>query len=136
MLAVDSRSGRGLEELRVALDAMLAAAPLAADRGRPRLWVDRVFAAKGAGTVVTGTMAGGTLPLDAEVLILPGRKRAREWLDEPVPALANQTPREAAATPIGRERLEALFSEYQWRTEEVPPHVRPDIRALRQKLGV
>jgi selenocysteine-specific elongation factor len=77
VLAVDSRSGRGLPELRVALDAMLAGAPLAADRGRPRLWVDRVFAAKGAGTVVTGTMAGGTLPLDAEVVILPGRKRAR-----------------------------------------------------------
>ena len=77
VLAVDSRSGRGLPELRVALDDMLASAPLATDRGRPRLWVDRVFAAKGAGTVVTGTMAGGTLPLDAEVLILPGRKRAR-----------------------------------------------------------
>jgi selenocysteine-specific elongation factor len=77
VLAVDSRSGRGLDELRVALDEMLASAPLAADRGRPRLWVDRVFAAKGAGTVVTGTMAGGTLPLDAEVVILPGRKRAR-----------------------------------------------------------
>ena len=77
VLAVDSRSGRGLEELRVALDAMLAAAPLATDRARPRLWVDRVFAAKGAGTIVTGTMAGGALPLDAEVLILPGRKRAR-----------------------------------------------------------
>jgi len=77
VLAVDSRSGRGLPELRVALDAMLASAPLAADRGRPRLWVDRVFAAKGAGTVVTGTMAGGTLSLDADVVILPGRKRAR-----------------------------------------------------------
>ena len=77
VLTVDSRSGRGLQELRVALDEMLAAAPLAADRGRPRLWIDRVFAAKGAGTVVTGTMAGGTLPLEAEVLLLPGRKRAR-----------------------------------------------------------
>src|SRR5687768_1410695 len=77
VLAVDSRSGRGLDDLRVALDAMLASAPLASDRGRPRLWVDRVFAAKGAGTVVTGTMAGGTLPLDAEVVLLPGRKRAR-----------------------------------------------------------
>jgi selenocysteine-specific elongation factor len=77
VLPVDSRSGRGLDELRVALDAMLASAPLATDRGRPRLWVDRVFAAKGAGTVVTGTMAGGTLSLDAEVLILPGRRRAR-----------------------------------------------------------
>lgn len=77
VLAVDSRSGRGLPELREALDAMLATAPLAADRGRPRLWVDRVFAAKGAGTVVTGTMAGGSFPLDAEVLVLPGRRRAR-----------------------------------------------------------
>ena len=77
VLAVDSRSGRGLAGLRVALGDMLVSAPLAADRGRPRLWVDRVFAAKGAGTVVTGTMAGGTLPLDAEVVILPGRRRAR-----------------------------------------------------------
>src|SRR5919199_2950553 len=77
VLTVDSRSGRGLPELLHALDAMLASAPLAADRGRPRLWVDRVFAAKGAGTVVTGTMAGGRLPLDAEVVILPGRHRAR-----------------------------------------------------------
>ena len=77
VLAVDSRTGRGLPELRVALDAMLASAPLAADRSRPRLWIDRVFAAKGAGTVVTGTMAGGILPLEAEVVILPGRKRAR-----------------------------------------------------------
>jgi selenocysteine-specific elongation factor len=77
VLTVDSRSGRGLVELRDALDTMLASAPLAADRGRPRLWVDRVFAAKGAGTVVTGTMAGGRLPLDAEVVVLPGKHRAR-----------------------------------------------------------
>jgi selenocysteine-specific elongation factor len=77
VLAVDSRSGRGLDELRSALDAMLATAPMAADRGRPRLWVDRVFAAKGAGTVVTGTLAGGRLALDTEVLVLPGRQRAR-----------------------------------------------------------
>jgi selenocysteine-specific elongation factor len=77
VLAVDSRSGRGLPELREALDGMLASAPLAVDAGRPRLWVDRVFAAKGAGTVVTGTLAGGSLPLDAELLIVPGRHRAR-----------------------------------------------------------
>src|SRR2546425_5607324 len=77
VLACDSKTGRGLDELRHSVDVMLASAPLAVDRGRPRLWVDRVFAAKGAGTVVTGTMAGGTLPLDAEVVVLPGRKRAR-----------------------------------------------------------
>ncbi len=40
-------SGRGLDELRAALDAVLASAPDPRDAGRPRLWIDRVFAARG-----------------------------------------------------------------------------------------
>ena len=36
-----------------------AAVPPSANGERPRLWIDRVFAAKGAGTVVTGTLTGG-----------------------------------------------------------------------------
>ena len=31
------------------------------DRGRARLWIDRVFAAKGSGTVVTGTLTDGAI---------------------------------------------------------------------------
>ncbi len=77
IVAVDSRSGRGLPDLRDALDKVLAAAPPATDRGRPRLWVDRVFAARGAGTVVTGTLAGGRLAVDQEVVIEPGGQHAR-----------------------------------------------------------
>ncbi|MBV8949987.1 MAG: selenocysteine-specific translation elongation factor, partial [Actinobacteria bacterium] len=77
VVAVDSRSGRGLDELRDALDKVLAAAPPATDRGRPRLWVDRAFAARGAGTVVTGTLAGGGLAVDDEVTLEPGGHRAR-----------------------------------------------------------
>jgi hypothetical protein len=34
------------------------------------------------------------------------------WIDEPVPALKGQTPREAAKTPAGRERLEALLADF------------------------
>ena len=77
IVAVDSRSGRGLPELRDALDKVLAGAPPTSDRGRPRLWVDRVFAAKGAGTVVTGTLAGGSLAVDDDVVLEPGGHRAR-----------------------------------------------------------
>jgi selenocysteine-specific elongation factor len=77
IVAIDSRSGRGLPELRDALDKVLAAAPPASDRGRPRLWVDRAFAARGAGTVVTGTLAGGSLAVDDEVVVQPGGHRAR-----------------------------------------------------------
>src|SRR6478609_418472 len=56
VVEVAAPEGRGLSELRDALDRLLASTPLAADRGRPRLWVDRVFAARGAGTVVTGAL--------------------------------------------------------------------------------
>ncbi|MBK5287333.1 MAG: selenocysteine-specific translation elongation factor [Acidimicrobiia bacterium] len=62
-----ARSGEGLDTVRAALDRALAAAPGACDNGRPRLWIDRVFAAKGAGTVVTGTLTGGTLHVDDEI---------------------------------------------------------------------
>ncbi len=77
VVAVDSVSGRGLDEVRTTLDDVLAAAPTPRDTGRPRLWVDRVFAARGAGTIVTGTSTGGTLRRDDEVVIEPGGLRAR-----------------------------------------------------------
>ena len=67
IVACDSVSGRGLDEIRRTLDAVLDDAPEAADLDRPRLWVDRVFAAKGAGTVVTGTLTRGRLAVDAQV---------------------------------------------------------------------
>jgi hypothetical protein len=35
------------------------------------------------------------------------------WPDEPVPALKGQTPREAARSSAGRERLEALLAEFE-----------------------
>jgi selenocysteine-specific elongation factor len=41
------------------------------------LWVDRAFAAKGAGTVVTGTLTGGRLRVDDELLLLPEGRRVR-----------------------------------------------------------
>ena len=61
IVACDSVSGRGLDDVRAALDAVLQSAPPAADLDRPRLWVDRVFAPRGAGTVVTGTLVGGAV---------------------------------------------------------------------------
>ncbi len=67
MVPVSATTGRGLDELRAALDELVGSTPAAADRGRPRLWVDRVFAAKGSGTVVTGTLTGGSLSGDQQV---------------------------------------------------------------------
>jgi selenocysteine-specific elongation factor len=70
-------NGTGLHQLRAHLDALLrdAAAPI--DTARPRLWVDRSFAAKGSGTVVTGTLTGGRLHVDQQVDVVPAERTAR-----------------------------------------------------------
>jgi selenocysteine-specific elongation factor len=77
LVPMDAPTGRGIEDLRSSLDRLVATTPTAVDRGRPRLWVDRSFAARGSGTVVTGTLTGGSLRVDDDVVIEPGRLRAR-----------------------------------------------------------
>src|SRR4029453_17263330 len=58
-VAVSALTGAGLPELTTALEALLAGLP-APDTGAPvRLWIDRAFTIRGAGTVVTGTLAAG-----------------------------------------------------------------------------
>jgi selenocysteine-specific elongation factor len=77
VIATAATLGRGLDELRVALDELVAKTPTAMDRGRARLWVDRVFAAKGSGTVVTGTLAGGEVAVGDQVVVGPRQLLAR-----------------------------------------------------------
>jgi selenocysteine-specific elongation factor len=77
IVEVDGLDGTGLDDLRAALDTLLEATPTATDHRRPRLWVDRSFAAKGAGTVVTGTLGGGTLRVDDELVVSPSGRSGR-----------------------------------------------------------
>jgi selenocysteine-specific elongation factor len=77
LVRVSARRGKGLEELKQALQAQLAAVPPRADLGRPRLSIDRVFTMSGFGTVVTGTLVDGALAVGDEVEILPRGLRGR-----------------------------------------------------------
>jgi selenocysteine-specific elongation factor len=77
IVPVSALTGQGLDQLRQALDAVLAHAPQRVDRGQPRLPVDRVFSIAGFGTVVTGTLLDGSLRTGQEVEVLPGRLKAR-----------------------------------------------------------
>jgi len=70
-------TGRGLDELKVTLARVLSKTPPPRDIGKPRLPVDRVFTLPGAGTVVTGTLFGGTLRRGQSVIIQPSGKPAR-----------------------------------------------------------
>lgn len=77
IVPVDALEGTGVIELRAALDELLSTTPTAADHARPRLWIDRVFAAKGSGTVITGTLTGGQLRVDDELVALPAGHNVR-----------------------------------------------------------
>ncbi len=70
-------TGQGLEELKLALGRVLSDTPPPRDIGKPRLPVDRVFTLPGAGTVVTGTLFGGTLRRGQLVVIQPSGKSVR-----------------------------------------------------------
>ncbi|MEM8706594.1 MAG: selenocysteine-specific translation elongation factor [Actinomycetota bacterium] len=71
IVPVDAIDGVGMDDLRAALDHLLDVTPTAVDDKKPRLWIDRVFAAKGAGTVVTGTLTGGMVRVEDELTLLP-----------------------------------------------------------------
>jgi SEC-C motif-containing protein len=70
--------------------------------------------------------------LEAEFL----RKHWDAWIDTKVPALGNRTPRQAAKTPRGRERLEALLSDYERSAKRSRSAFVPDIAELRRILGL
>ncbi|MYJ81959.1 MAG: hypothetical protein F4046_09110, partial [Acidimicrobiaceae bacterium] len=77
IVATDAVTGTGIDALVDALDGLLALTPTSADRHRPRLWVDRAFAIKGSGTVVTGTLTGGALTADDALTLLPSGRGVR-----------------------------------------------------------
>ncbi len=114
--------GLGLDELRLALDELIAMTPQAADRDRPRLWVDRVFAAKGSGTVVTGTLTGGSLRVDDRVRVGPrlfeARVRAIQSLGASVTEIGagNRVALNLSGVEHGDvERGHAVVRDGQWR---------------------
>jgi selenocysteine-specific elongation factor len=72
ILATSTVSGRGLDELKLALAETLTTGIPAPDLGKPRLPIDRVFTLHGIGTIVTGTLTGGALRRGQTVVIQPG----------------------------------------------------------------
>ncbi|MEN3306315.1 MAG: selenocysteine-specific elongation factor [Micromonosporaceae bacterium] len=75
-VAVSAVTGAGLDRLREALDAMLHGMPAPDPAAPVRLWIDRAFAVKGSGTVVTGTLGAGTICVGDELQCGP-RDRVR-----------------------------------------------------------
>ena len=102
IIPVSAPTGEGIAALRQVLDEVLAAAPAPDEQAPVRLWVDRAFSVKGAGTVVTGTLAAGSLRVgdslkvataggerDVEVRGLHSENRAQDSLGPVTRAAVN-----------------------------------------------
>ena len=76
-VVVSGRTGAGLERLRATLSEVLATMAPPDPAADVRLWVDRVFHVRGAGTVVTGTLPAGTLRRGDHLLAGAERVRVR-----------------------------------------------------------
>jgi selenocysteine-specific elongation factor len=96
---VSAVTGEGLDDLRAALFRLAAAlagppltGPVPVAPAPVRLWIDRSFTIKGAGTVVTGTLPAGTVRNGQELALAPSgrtvRVRGLEALGEPAEAVS------------------------------------------------
>jgi selenocysteine-specific elongation factor len=124
-VCVSAATGDGMASLRAALADLAASLPVPDPKADVRLWVDRAFTIRGAGTVVTGTLPAGTLRVDDELELVgvdrpPERVTVRglQSLGEPrgrVPGVARVAvnlrgvPREAVA------RGDVLLAPGRWR---------------------
>ena len=76
-VAVSAVTGQGLPDLVGALGRLTARLPQPDPQEGVRLWLDRVFAIKGSGTVVTGTLQAGTVAAGDELVLAPAMRALR-----------------------------------------------------------
>jgi selenocysteine-specific elongation factor len=71
IVRVSAFTGAGIPQLVEDLSQLLSNLPPHVDRQQPRLPIDRVFTLSGFGTVVTGTLIGGSLRVGDDIEIHP-----------------------------------------------------------------
>ncbi|MDQ7911164.1 selenocysteine-specific translation elongation factor [Phytohabitans sp. ZYX-F-186] len=121
---VSAPTGQGLAELRAALDDLVAGLPAPDTEAPVRLWVDRSFAIRGSGTVVTGTLGAGTLRTGDTLTLYaagrgerPVRIRGLQSLGrpaDPVPAVARVAVNLRGIDPAAVRRGDALLTPSGW----------------------
>ena len=143
VVVCSSVTGDGIDDLIAQLDRMVASAPAGVSEvQRPRQFIDRVFTIKGAGTVVTGTLTGGSLRVGHDVEVLPEGVRARiRGLQSHKRTLEEAEPTSRVAVNLsGVERDDlgrgdALVLPGQWRPTSVfEASIRP-VRGLDKPLS-
>ncbi|MFB6345042.1 MAG: selenocysteine-specific translation elongation factor, partial [bacterium] len=77
IVPVSSTEPTGIESLRDKLFSDLVNQPDPEDYGKPYCPVDRVFTVKGQGTVITGSLSGGSVEVESQLVRLPDGETGR-----------------------------------------------------------
>ena len=77
ILMVSAITGEGISALIKSIDSVLSHIRPVETFTRPRLSVDRSFTISGFGTVVTGTLIGGSVSVGQEIEIIPSGRKSR-----------------------------------------------------------
>lgn len=77
LVKVSTVKNIGIDRIKSTIQDLIPQMKPKRDIEKPRLSIDRVFNIKGSGTVVTGTLIGGTLHQGMEVTIFPSYKKSR-----------------------------------------------------------
>jgi selenocysteine-specific elongation factor len=77
VVPVSAKTGLGLDDLRASLSAVSNLVAQSHKLGPARLYVDRVFSLRGAGTIVTGTLWSGSVGAGDELLVEPRGREVR-----------------------------------------------------------
>lgn len=72
VIGVSSITGRGIDELISEIDKQIMKVPERKKEGFFRMFIDRIFVAKGFGSVVTGSVMSGSISSGKDVYVLPG----------------------------------------------------------------
>ena len=135
VVPVSARTGAGLDDLRRALVDLIAGLPTPEPAADVRLWVDRCFTVRGAGTVVTGTLPAGRIAVGDTLAAGSSSLRVRglQSLGRPVTAAAGVA--RVAVNVAGEDRSEldrhsVLVTPGAWRfTDRVDVRIRVGDRA-------
>jgi selenocysteine-specific elongation factor len=149
IIAVSSRTGSGIEALKIVLTDLAARVQPKTTSAIARLPVDRAFSIRGFGTVATGTLIAGALSVGDELEVLPAGVKARvrnvqvHGLDTDR-ALAGQrtainlqgvnveqVERGSLLAPAGRLRATSMIDA---RLELLPSAARPLVQRARVRL--
>ena len=126
-VAVSATTGAGMDALRTALDTLLAGLPAPDPHADVRLWVDRAFTIRGAGTVVTGTLGAGRIRVDDELELVTaaGARRVTvrglQTLGEPAAAVRGTARVAVNLRGLARDAItrgDVLLSPGRWLTTD------------------